>query len=425
MKPVWFILSVVLGSIWSHGCQPRALDSDTPRVDIVFIHSKIPGTTYLTGVVQAFERENPGIRVREQILPSNSDDQHQFYAINLPAGATDFDIVDMDVIWVQEFARAGWIEDLTGLVPERDLDQLNASALGADWLEGRLYGVPWFVDAGVLYYRRDLLDKYGFQPPQTFEELLQTSEEILDRERDPRLTGFVWQGMQYEGLVCVALEFIRGNGGNILTSGEVPTLTEPAALDALNFMRDLIQSDHISPESVTTLNEEATRRMFESGRAIFMRNWPYAWPLINQEGSPVAGRVGVTSVPHFSGHTSAPTLGGYHLGINKHSLHKKEAAAFLRFMIREQTQKQIALELGFLPAHSGVYQDPEVRERLTILPFIQESLHRLQPRPVSPYYLMISQILQPELSAIVAGIRSPREAMGLAQEQILHLMGAE
>jgi multiple sugar transport system substrate-binding protein len=416
---------LVLLSILFQGCQHTASESAVGAVEITFIHSKIPGITYLSSVVQAFERENPGIHVREQILPSNSDDQHQFYAINMPAGATDFDVIDMDVIWVPEFARAGWIENLTDLVPEQELAQLNPSALGADRLDGKLYGIPWFVDVGVLYYRSDLLEKYGFEPPQTYEELVHISRVILDGENDPRLTGFIWQGVQYEGLVCVALEFIRGNGGAVLSSEGTPALGQPATIEALNFMSGMIRQEHVSPASVTTLNEEATRHMFESGRSIFMRNWPYALPLLNQPDSPVAGRVGVTAVPHFAGHLSAPTLGGYHLGINKYSLHKKEAAVFVRFMIRKQTQKQIALELGFLPANAELYHDPEVRARLTILPFIQSSLDLVRPRPVSPYYLMISQILQPELSAVVVGIRSPLEAMQSAQRQILHLMGAE
>lgn len=419
---IWLPLSFLLCAIAFSGCSKKSSRDNGRTVEIVFKHSKVPGTTYLTDIVRSFERENPGIRVREEILPSNSDDQHQFYAINLPAGASDFDILDMDVIWVPEFARAGWLQELTPEIDSKELMQLNPSALRADWYDGKLYGVPWYVDTGVLYYRTDLLDKYALQPPQTYEELLRASQTILAGEKDPRLTGFLWQGLQYEGLVCVALEFIRGNGGNVLGPDGRAALTQPAALQALEFLKDLIWKYKISPASVTTLNEEAARNLFQSGRAVFMRNWPYAWTILNRPGSPVDGRVGVSTVPHFASHESAPTLGGYHLGINAHSLHKKEAAAFLRFMIRRQTQKQVALQLGFLPANAEVYTDPEVQQKIPILPRILTSLRQVRARPVTPYYLMISQILQPEFSSLIAGIRSPRQAMASADQQIDHLM---
>jgi multiple sugar transport system substrate-binding protein len=236
--------------------------------------------------------------------------------------------------------------------------------------------------------------------------------------------GFVWQGMQYEGLVCVALEFIRGNGGQLLRSGVQPALTEPATLEALQFMSDLIRTRHVSPSLVTTLNEEAARNIFQSGRAVFMRNWPYAWRLMNQPNSPVAGRVGIALVPHFPGHDSAPTLGGFHLGVNAYSQHKSEAIAFVRFMIRSSAQKEIFLKLGVLPANRRVYDDPEVRQALPVLADLLPALERVQPRPVTPYYLMISQIVQPELSAVVTGIRSPEQAMRSAEYQIRHLLEA-
>ena len=139
----------------------------------------------------------------------------------------------MDVIWVPEFARAGWLRELTPHVPAAELAPLHPSALQADWLDRKLFAVPWFVDAGVLYYRKDLLDKYGFAPPQTYPELVEQAQRILAAERDPRLMGFVWQGMQYEGLVCAALEFIRGNGGDVFDPEGRVALTDPATVEAL------------------------------------------------------------------------------------------------------------------------------------------------------------------------------------------------
>ncbi len=419
---LFLLNAALLLGVLSGACARNQVSGPGGPVTLVFKHAKHPRYAFLTQVVREFEAENPQIRIREEILPASTDEQHQFYVINLAAGANDFDVLDMDVIWVPEFARAGWLEELTSHVSAAELEPLNPAAVRADWLEKRLFAVPWFVDAGVLYYRKDLLSKYGFGPPTTYPELVEISHKILGEERDPRLSGFLWQGMQYEGLVCAALEFIRGNGGDLLHGDGQPALSEPATLEALHFMSDLIRADNVTPPLVTTLNEEAARNIFQSGRAIFMRNWPYAWQLLSQPNSPVAGRVGIAMVPHFPGHASAPTLGGFHLGVNTHSRHKSEATAFVRFMIRYRVQKEILLNVGVLPAHRNVYSDPEVRQALPFLADLLPALERVQPRPVTSYYLMISQILQPELSAVVAGIRSPERAMRSAGQQITHLL---
>ena len=307
---------------------------------------------------------------------------------------------------------------LTPYLSPAEFAPLFPPAVQADRFSGELYGVPWFVDAGVLFYRADLLGRYGFDPPRTYDALLAQARTVLDGERDDRLIGFVWQGMQYEGLVCAALEFICGNGGAVLSSSGRSALTDLAVVEALEWVDALIRKHGITPATVTTMTEESTRQLFQSGRAIFMRNWPYAWPLVSADGSPVQGRVGVTTLPHFAGHASTPTLGGYHLGINVSSPHPDQAAALIAFMIRESSQKEILLRMGRLPAHRGVYEDLDVLAAMPYVPDLLLALEQARPRPVTPYYLMISQLLQPELSAVVAGLRSPEEAMARAAQQI-------
>jgi len=420
-SPFSLLLAVLFLGACSGG--PRVSTAGAGPVTLIFTHAKHPRYAELSKLIRDFEAENPGIRIAESVIPSSTDEQHQFYVINLAGGAADFDLLDMDVIWVPEFARAGWLLDITGTIPAAELAPLHAGAVRADTLDGRLYGVPWFVDAGVLYYRADLLEKYHRQLPQTYAELAETARAIQVAEKDPRLAGFLWQGMQYEGLVCTALEVIRGYGGDVLDAAGAPKLTAPPTLAALHQMDAWIRSEYITPELVTTLNEEASRHIFQSGRAIFLRNWPYVWKLVNQEGSLVRGRVGVMGVPHSAGRASSPTLGGFHLGINRRSLHPQAALQFMRFMIRQESQKRILLDLGVLPAHMGVYDDPEAIAAVPQLPQLRPAIEHAQPRPVTPYYLMISQILQPELSAVVAGIRSPEEAMQSAQKQVEHLLG--
>jgi multiple sugar transport system substrate-binding protein len=139
----------------------------------------------------------------------------------------------------------------------------------------------------------------------------------------------------------------------------------------------------------------------------------------------VAGRIGITNVPHFPGHSSAPTLGGFHLGVNARSHHKKEAITFVRYMIRSSVQKDIFLNLGVLPADMHALSETSMPSDMASLSELRPSLESARPRPVTPYYLMISQILQPELSAVVTGLRRPEDAMQTAQRQIEHLLGEQ
>lgn len=385
---------------------------------LVFAHGRHPRYAFLSEIVRRFETENPDVRVREVVLPAPSDEARPYFVTNLGTGSHEFDVLDLDGIWVPEFARAGWLEDLTPHIGPRELEPLNAAARKADWLDRKLYALPWFVDAGVLYYRRDLLEKYRFAPPVTYPELVEQAKRIQAGERDPRLAGFIWQGMQYEGLVCVALEFIRGNGGEVLRDGNRVALGERSTLDALGFMDGLIRRYGVTPPLVSTLVEESSRHIFQSGGAVFLRNWASSWRAANQQESPVAGRVGLTLVPRFPGHASAPTLGGFHLGVNARSKMKDAAIRFLKFLTSFRSQKEIIQNVGVLAAHTGVCQDAEVQATVPQLAQIVPALERAQPRPVTPYYLMISQILQPELSAVVTGMRSPEAAMHIARHQI-------
>lgn len=399
------------------GCSdesPSAV-ADQPAT-IVFKHSKLFGDPRaFTALVERFEKRNPGIRVRTDTLPASSDEQHQFYVINLRAGASDVDVMALDVIWIAEFARASWLTDLTELIPPPDKDAFFGGPLAAVSYEGRRYAVPWFIDAGLLYYRKDLLAKYDLSPPQTWEQLVRIANAV--KRREPGMYGFVWQGKQYEGLVCNALEYIWSAGGDVLTNGRV-TLDSPANRRALGFMRALVYGNGVTPEFVTTATEEPSRRIFGSGKAVFLRNWPYAWTLFEEADSPIKGKVGVTVLPHFPGHASAATLGGWQLGVNRYSRHPKAAAAFVRFLASEEAQKQLALAYGLNPSRRSLYDDPELMAAQPHLGRLRAIFEHARPRPVTPQYVRISQVLQGEFSAVVAGLKTPDAALAEAQRQV-------
>jgi multiple sugar transport system substrate-binding protein len=404
------------------GCKGKERPPLAEKTTVVFKHGKITGDPQLFDrLLEEFERKNPGIAVRDEVLPASTDEQHQFYVINLGAESADFDVISMDVIWVQEFAGAGWLRDLSHLISGAEREDFFSGPIEAVTHEGKLYAVPWYIDAGLLYYRKDLLEKYGFKPPVTWPELVGIAKRIMERE--PGLYGFLWQGKQYEGLVCNVLEYIWSNGGGVLGDGRV-RLNSPENIEALGFMRDLIAVYKVTPELVTTAIEEPTRRIFGSGKAVFMRNWPYAWNIYQQEDSPVKGKVGITVLPGFEGKKSASTLGGWQLGINKYSKNPGATEKLVRFLTSAHAQKTLALTVGYKPTRKSLYTDSELKAEQPFITSLYDVFMNARPRPVSPYYMMITQALQPEFSAAITGMKEPAEALAAAHREIEEIMKA-
>ncbi len=413
-------LVVPLAILICMGC-PRAPEGKKSDTIIVFKHGKIAGDpAQFRKLLDTFEHENPGLRVRDETLPASTDEQHQYYVINLEGGSADFDVLSMDVIWVPEFAGAGWLSEVGHLLAPGEENSFFPGPMQAVTGNGKLYAIPWYIDAGVLYYRKDLLKKHGRTVPKTWEELVRTARKIIDREKG--LYGFIWQGKQYEGLVCNALEFIWSNGGEVLDNGR-PVLDSPRNVEAVRFMRDLITKYNVTPALVTTAIEEPTRHLFGSGKALFMRNWPYAWNIFEKEGSAVRGKVGVAPLPSFPGHASASTLGGWQLGVNRYSRHHAGAEKLVRFLTSPAVQKTMALTIGYKPTRKALYKDPDLIRQQPFMTSLYGIFMQARPRPVTPYYMMITQVLQPEFSAALAGIRTPEAALTSAQKQVLHILG--
>jgi trehalose/maltose transport system substrate-binding protein len=415
---------ILLAAVLLASCEQRGRNTREPGVQtVVFKHGKIAGDPRpFRELLDRFEHENPGIRVQDETLPASTDEQHQFYAINLEGGSADFDVLSMDVIWVPEFARAGWLRDVSSLLGEGERNAFFPGPIQAVTYKDRLYAVPWYIDAGLLYYRSDLLRKYGLPVPRTWQELVKTAQIITENEKD--LYGFIWQGKQYEGLVCNVLEYIWSNGGDVIRHN-TPVINSPENIEALTFMRNLMTTYAVTPPLVTTAIEEPTRHLFGSGRALFLRNWPYAWNIFNREGSTVQGVVGVASLPSFPGHKSASTLGGWQLGVNRYSRNPVAAEKLVRFLTSPAAQKTLALTVGYKPTRKALYKDRDLLREQPFMASLYDIFMQARPRPVTPYYMIITQVMQPEFSAVLSGMKTPRTALDSAQQQIEHILGAE
>ena len=364
-------------------------------------------------IIKEFENKE-GIRVKLIRQPADTDLRRQNLVLALRSKKKDPDVFLMDIAWVSQFIESGWLTELDGV----DTTPFFGSAVAVDKKGEKIFAVPLYVDCGLLYYRKDLLKEYNCGLPSTWKQLVECALRVQQGERGKGrddFYGFVWQGAQYEGLICNFLEFASGIGGGF------QKLNSPENLRALNFMKDIIHRFPISPPNTyTEMKEEEARIFFQMGKALFERNWPYAWKLHNSESSHVKGKVGVTLLPKFRDGDHASCLGGWHLGISFYSDKKGEALKLVRYLTSKEVQIELARKLGWNPARKDVY-DELIKEQ-PHMKVVLRSCEKAVPRPSVPYYSQMSEVLRKYLNAVLANRMSPDKALELAQRELERLI---
>ncbi len=340
--------------------------------------------------------------------PNDTSERLALYRQVLAAGSDRIDVFQIDVVWPGLLA-----EHLLDLRPySQGIETQHLPGMVANaTVHGRLLAMPWFTDAGVLYYRRDLLARHRQPVPTTWDELQAVARRIQAAERaagNDRMWGYVWQGRAYEGLTCNALEWIAGTGGGaIVDAGGAVTVRNEAARRALARAASWIGT--ISPRAVLTYGEEESRGVFEAGNAVFMRNWPYAWSLAQAAESPVRGRIGIAPLPH-----GATALGGSLLAVSRYSRHPALAADLVLFMTGAAVQKERALKASYNPSLEALYQDADV---LALNPYLREfhaAFNTALRRPnvvTGGRYADVSREVWNAVHAVLSGERRPHEAL--------------
>ena len=368
-------------------------------------------------LIAEFEKRT-AIKIDLLRQPTDTDLRKQGLVTSLRSARADPDVFLMDVAWLAQFAASGWLEPFDSYVKSNQLNQdvffekvLNL----VDKYDGQLVALPVYVDGGILYYRKDLLEKYGIEePPQTWQQLVEQAQKVQKevRKTNSGFYGFVWQGAQYEGLVCNWLEFTGSHKGGIILEDKCVKINTKESVGATQFMYDLIHRYRISPPNTfTEMKEEEVRIFFQQGNALFERNWPYAWALHQGDDSMVKGKVGIAALPHFAGGKSVSTLGGWHIGMSKYSDAKQESFEFIKFVVSYGTQKKLALKLGWNPARRDVYTDADVVKKMPHFVYLRDVFENLCPRPNLPYYTMISEVIQRYVSGVLSGKLTAGQAL--------------
>ncbi len=360
--------------------------------------------------------------------PNLTTDRLGLFQQIFAAKSSEIDVVQIDVIWPGLLGKH--FIDLKKYIPTSHINQhFKAIVDNNTDSKGRVLAVPFFTDAGILYYRKDLLEKHGHQPPQTWEDLTRIAKDILSKEspNNSRLVGFVFQGKPYEGLTCDALEWIDSyNGGSIIdeATGEV-TVNNPNAAAALKMAASWIGT--ISPKGVLNYAEEDARGVFQSGNAIFMRNWPYAWALGNNPDSPIKGKIGVAPLPKGGAngkHTG--TLGGWNMSVSKYSKHPKEAADLVRYLTTKQIQIQRAVDGAYNPTIGDAYQAPEIEAANPFMVTLYDTFTNAVARPsklTGRKYNKVSSKFWNAVHSVLSGKETAEESLARLEKDLNRIKG--
>ncbi|NEP86412.1 MAG: ABC transporter substrate-binding protein [Okeania sp. SIO2C2] len=410
------IVATFLGILYS-SISP-ALTQEKP-VTIQVLMSAITATQ-LEPIQTDFNKAHPNINLEIVKAPNDTNLVEDLYTSSFLLGDSPYDLAYMDTVWVPKFAAANWLQDLSEKI---DKQQLKETYLSGD-IEGgtyknQLYWMPLISNGGMLYYRTDLLKKGGFEPPNTFEELIKISQEL--QQQGLVEWGYLWQGKQYEGLSAMFIEILKGYGGFWINpeTNEVG-LDRPEAIEAVNFLRTTITAG-ISPPGVTTYAEEETRRLFQSGKTVFLRNWPYVYPLASK--SEIAGKFAIKPMVHALGKESGACSGGWGLGIVKSTKHPEEAWEIIQYFNKPEVQRKLILETGFVPARKSLFNEKNLVAKFPYLPNLFQVVENSVLRPPIAQYAQASDILQRYLSSALTGSRTPELAMKSAAAETRALLG--
>lgn len=426
-----FLSGTALGLAAGTLAAPALRAQTGPRLTFAFAPDE---SGAIQQIIDGFNQSNgSGIEVTWTLAPENTDDFLRYMKSEFRAGSTGIDLFGADVIWTADLAANDWIMDVSRRVfSEIDTEAILPAALNSAYYRNRLWAVPWYTDAGMLFYRRDLLEQAGIsEPPETWDDLAEAARRVMDEAGIPH--GLVLQAANYEGGTTNALEVIWSAGGRTWTgeasvTGAFGIRTTPESAVVLNSRdsimglakaRELVEQG-IVPEAVTSMDERDSLRVFASGEAVFMRNWPFAYGLLGSEefGAVTPDQVGVARIPTLRpGMTSYSCLGGWNLAVAAHSRQAGAAWEFIRYALQPAQQRTMARTGGYLPVLSALYQDEQLRQAVPVIALGEAAVQSARARPNSPIYselspriaLMFQRVLRGEVSAEEAVRQTTRE----------------
>ena len=418
LRGAGFAGAAVLGGGLLSGCGGGSEDAGgAVPISFGFIPDEAGG---LQTLIERFNEQNRGeIRVEWRQMPASSAEYFEQMQAELQSGRSTMDVIGGDVIWPAQFAANGYILDLSDRFTEQMQQDYLDGPIQAVQYDGKTYGVPWFTDAGMFYYRKDLLEESGFsEPPRTWDEM----KEMAGRVQEDQGTryGFVFQGAEDEGGVVDALEYIWNAGGDVLDGSRV-IIDSPESARGLEIRRSLI-TDGVAPQASGDYTTQESQASFTNGDVVFMRNWPFVYGLLSDPETsrvrPEQVDIGALPVADGGG-TGFSGLGGWNFMVNAGAEDKiEEIWAFIEFMSAPEQQQTFAVQSARLPTLSALYEDDEILDKLPVARLGQEALKNTRPRPISPVYSDMSLEMAEQFNAALKGDVPVDEALSGLQTNL-------
>lgn len=359
------------------------------------------------GILDKWNALHPDQKVTLIELSDQADQQRAAMIKNAESkGASNYDVLSVDVVWTAEFAANGY---LTALPTTLDTTGYLKAAVDSGTYFNKLYAFPSTSDGALLYYRKDLLDEFGLKVPTTWADMKSACSTI--KAKYPAIDCYGGQFQKYEGLTCNIAEMINSAGGQFLDSSGAPTVNTDAAIAGVQWAVDAFKDGTI-PKAALTWQEEQSRTAFQDGNLVFLRNWPYVYSLAEKTdgSSKVAGKFGIAPIPGLNG-PGVSTLGGHNMGISKYSQNKGTALAFLQWYNSAENQKANTLATSNAPTWTALYTDADLTSKFAYLPVLKSSIDNAQARPKAVKYGDVTLAIQDAAYNALNGTTTAKAAM--------------
>jgi multiple sugar transport system substrate-binding protein len=370
-------------------------------------------------LVDEWNGEHPDEKVTITELPDSADEQRNQMIQNAQAKSKEFTVLNLDVIWTAEFAANRWVVELPK--DEFDLENFLEPAVDTAIYRDKMYAMPVYSDGGLLYYRKDLLDKAKLKPPTTWDEMFAACKAVKALPEGKSIGCYAGQFDKYEGLTVNFSEAVLSAGGDLVDESGKPTADSPEAKEGLNFLVDAMKSGEI-PKAAITFQEENGRRAFQDGQLLFHRQWPYQWVLANATdgSSKVAGKFDVAPLPGKTG-PGTSSLGGHNFAISAFAPNKATALDFIKFFSSEKAQRSNLLATSQAPTRSALYDDAELVKKFPYLPSLKASIDNAAPRPRVVKYGDVTAAIQEAAYGALTGKQTTDDALTALQAKLEEL----
>ena len=374
-------------------------------------------------LLKMFAQLHPGVQTQYVVSPQSggADAYHDKLVTIFSAHDSSIDVADSDVIWQAQWAPAGWAVQLDKYFPREQQRNYVPAMIWADTIDNHIYGIPWLLDTGHLFFRKDILDANGLKPARTWQELEQQSLKL--HKKYPSMVPFVSCFNKGQQLICNFMEYSWTNGGDLLDNKNNVVFNSPQNVEALQVMIDFIKKKIVQP-GVVSMDLDVGRQIFTNGNAIYHRNWNYAYAL-SQANPKLVGKVGVTDIPTFPGHRTASCAGGWQYIVNNYSKNRDMAIKLAQFLGGAKMQKYRTLHGSTSAAYLPVNYDKDIVKKFPSYPLLAQQAKTARSRPKTPLWTHISQAAEAELTNALTGTKSPKKALADATDQIKAIMSGQ